>query len=438
MFRSIVVVLAMLAATLVPVSASAQISAPPKINVSSNGFTASNKTFIPRGANYIRLTSDGASAPYWYISTFEPGQYNASAIRNALSQLSYDKYNVIRTFIDIGNERNDGQGVMHGMGLGMNDNRPVNPDYMANVADFVKAATERNIYVIPVLYRFPQNCYYYTIVQNGGACNKTIPTANVDGRNALYMDKGHVAAKAEYMKQFSLDLLNRLGNTNGILAYASDNEAYFEANKAPFATKTGSVVADGKTYSMSTSAGRQSAADNSFAGYTTKVKAGLKAGDPNGKIIIGVYSLFAVGKTSYDGFATYCSTDCNPTIDYRYPARAKVADVDAIDIHFYPRDSNTGYTVQNELNTTEYKQFTKPWFVGEIGAHRDFFNNDIVTAAYTVRDAQIAVCKLGAKGSLFWTFDNQDNEDQQRLFTLMENGGAINGVLAPIANPTFC
>lgn len=439
MFRSIGVVLALLATTLVPVSASAQTNALSKVNISSSGFTVGNKTFTPRGANYIRLTSDGASTPYWYISTFEPGLYNPTAVRNMLGQLSYDKYNTVRTFIDVGNERDDGQGSQHGMGLGMNDNRPLNPDYMANVADFISAANARGIYVIPVLYRFPQNCYYYKIVQNGNTCSKTVPTANVAGRNALYLDKGHVEAKTEYVKQFSADLVKSLGNTNGVLAYASDNEGYFEANKAPFATKTGTVVgSDGKTYSMATTTGRQSAADNSFANYTTKVKAGLKAGDPNAKLVVGLYSLFAVNKTSFDGFATYCSTNCSSTIDYRYPVRGRVADVDVIDVHFYPRNTNTGYTVQSDLNTAEYKQFTKPWFVGEIGAHKSFYNNDIIAAAYAIRDAQTAACKLGSKGSLFWTFDTQDNDDQRYLFTLSESGGAINGVLAPIANPTFC
>jgi|SRR6185436_4099041 len=439
MFRSIGVVLALLATTLVPVSASAQKNVTPNITISRAQLTADGKPFTPRGTNYIRLTSDGAATPYWYISTFEPGLYNPTAVRNMLGQLSYDKYNTVRTFIDIGNERNDGQGSVHGMGRGMSDNRPVNPEYMDNVADFVRAAKERNIYVIPVLYRFPQNCYYYTIVQNGGVCGTNALTVNVAGRNALYIDKGHVNAKAEYLKQFSSALISRLGSSNGIFGYASDNEGYFEANKAPFATMAGTVVgSDNRTYSMSVPAERQAVADNSFANYTTKVKAGLRAGDPNGKLIVGLYSLFAVNKTSFDGFATYCSNDCNPAIDYRYPVRGKVADVDIIDVHFYPRNANTGYTVQNDFNTVEYKQFVKPWFVGEMGAHRSFYGNDITSAAYAMRDAQTAACKLGSKGSLFWTFDTQDNDDQRYLFSLSESGGAINGVLAPIANPTFC
>lgn len=437
MFRSVFLVAALIAAMLVPVQANAQTNLS-RVDIGSN-LTVNGNTFTPRGANYIRLTSDGATSPYWYISTFEPGQYNPTAVRSMLGQLSYDRYNTIRTFIDIGNERTDGQGSVHGMGHGMSDNRPINPEYMDNFADFVKTANERNIYVIPVLYRIPQNCYYYTIVQNGGQCSTNVPTANVAGRNALYMDKGHVAAKAEYMKQFSSALIARIGSTAGVLAYASDNEAYYEANKAPFATKTGSVVnSDGKTYSMSTSAGRQAAADQGFATYTSRVREGLRAGDPNGKLTIGLYSLFAVGKTKYDGLSTYCSSTCISSVDYRYPVRGKFANVDVIDVHFYPRNPSTGYTVQSDLNTTEYSTWTKPWFTGEIGAHRDFFNNDIVSAAFAMRNAQTVACQLGSKGSLFWTVDNQDNVDQQRLFTLMENGGAINGVLAPIANPTFC
>jgi hypothetical protein len=438
MLKTVILVIALITAMIVPITTTEAQTTIPRVSIGTS-MTVGGQTFTPRGANYIRLTSDGASTPYWYISTFEPGLYNPSAVRNMLSQLTYDKYNVVRTFIDIGNERTDGQGSVHGMGHGMSDNRPVNPEYMDNFADFVKAANERNIYVIPVLYRIPQNCYYYTIVQNGGQCAVSVPTVNVEGRNALYMDKGHVAAKVEYLKQFSSALVARIGNTAGVLAYASDNEAYFEANKAPFASKTGSVVnSDGKTYSMVTNAGRQAAADQGLYTYTTRVREGLRAGDPNGKLTIGLYTLYAIGKTKYDGLSSYCSTNCIANVDYRYPVRGKFANVDIIDVHFYPRNANTGYTVQADLNTTEYTTWTKPWFTGEIGAHRDFFNNDIVSAAFAMRDAQTVACQLGSKGSLFWTVDNQDNADQQRLFTLMENGGAINGVLAPIANPTFC
>jgi hypothetical protein len=396
--------------------------------------SATGRTFTPRGANYVRLaqTSEGIV----YHSSFEPGRYDAGAVSAFLAQLQHDGYNTVRVFID------HGYGTpAHGIGRGPGTADPVYGPYMDNVAAFVREAASRGIYVIPSLDYFPQNDHYWGVVGRAGG-----PTANVDGQNRYYMDGGWVAAKVEYMKQFAAALLARVGgeNAGAVLAYQSDNEVFFESSKAPFDKLFGTATPhNGLTYDMSKPADRQQAADASLVEYSHKIKRGLLQGDQNALMTMGFFTNLAVGKAGFDGLMTsYCSTNCRPDVDYRVPGRASAVSIygvaEVLDVHVYPRGGG-GTQLADDLRSIETNAFRRPYIVGEIGAFKPYFNNDIRVAAYAMRDAQIATCRAGAKGWLYFAWDTYERLAQLEFyFQLAESHGAINGQLAPIVRPDPC
>ena len=66
-----------------------------------------------------------------------------------------------------------------------------------------------------------------------------------------------------------------------ILAYQSDNEAYFEANHAPYDEMAGTVTpVTGVTYNMADPAQRQASADASLIEYTHRVGRGCWRATP--------------------------------------------------------------------------------------------------------------------------------------------------------------
>jgi hypothetical protein len=402
----------------------------PRIVSSPSGLHLSTGApFVARGANYTRLARD--SAGNVYHSTFEPGRYDQARVTAFLEQMRHDGYNTVRVFIDHG-----GAGGDHGIGRGIGTHDKAYGPYMDNVAAFVLAAAARGIYTMPSLDGFPVNSYYWDLVGRAGGGNPQ----NMGGQNLSYMERGRVLAKAEYMTNFAVALLTRIGDHNrtAILAYESDNEAFFETDKAPFNTRTGEVTPfNGVTYDMSKAADRQQAADASLAEYTIRLKRALAAVDADALLAMGFFSYQAVGKQGPDGFATYCEKECQSGGKYWYPGRAGILSywgaVDLIDVHMY---ENHGAPV---LDALEMQHRKDPYIVGEMGAHKPHYGNDIIRAAYAMRDLQKEACALGAKGYLYFTWDTTEPlASLDQFFHLTDHNGAINGVLAPIVRPDPC
>lgn len=397
--------------------------------------SVTGKTFQPRGANYVRLAPlDTAS----YHSTFEPGKYNVTTARAFLTQMKSSGYNTARVFIDPGGADANNP---HGIGRGMGTYDKAYGPYMDNFASFVNEAAARGIYILPSLDVFPVNSYYWDIV---AAKIAGVGTPNMDGRNLSYLDKGRVAAKAEYMKNFAQALIDRVGaNESAVLAYQSDNELFFETNKAPFNKMSGTVTpVNGLTYDMSKPDQRQQAADASMVVYSILVKQELLKASPNAMMTTGFFTNRAVNKPGFNGLITnVCETNCPTTVNYWVPGRpssiAAWGGVDFLDIHIYPPTAT--YSPTTDLTNMEKPFFKKPFIIGEFGAKKSVYSNNITKAAYAMRDFRVATCQQGAQGWLFWTWDTYEDLASQSLFyKLPDNNGAINGQLAPIAQPNPC
>jgi hypothetical protein len=392
------------------------------------------KAFTPRGVDYVRLAKapDGST----YHSTFEPGQYSSATTQAVLNNIKTSSgYNTVRVFIDPGEFTTPS----HGISTGVSSTTPINAAYIANVADFIQRAAADGIYTIPVLSDIPANTYYYNTAGS--------PKAGIQGNNVLYLDPRYVAAKEEYMRQFVSALAGLLGSTaadSDVLAYESDNEVYFDTSKPPFSTLSGTLTSlDGLSYNMAVPADRQQAADANLVAYSLDMKKALTQSDPGALLMMGFFTNKAVGKTGFNGFTTYCSTNCKSGVDYRVPGRAASVSiyggVDILDIHVYPNSSS--YSLTTDLNSIEYSLFAKPYIIGEFGAIKSVYANNITTAAFAMKNLQVASCKLGAKGWLFWTWDTDTTTSlasQNLFYSLTDSRGAINGQLAPVARPDAC
>lgn len=352
---------------------------------------------------------------------------------------------MVRVFLDPGNEQHRQLGEPHGLGLGPDDKSLGTAAYLDNVADFVRKAAAHRIYVLPILDYYPQNAHYW------GVRGHYDPVAvNVSGENALWMVEGEIRAKQEFFASFVAAMRGRLGPRlmSTFLALQAQNEAFYQGDARPFSARSGTVSpASGGTYDMAVEADRQQAADASAVEFARRIAATVReSAEPKLMVTIGMFTYQAVGKAGPNGFQQFCSREpgaggvpCRENVDYRYPFRllslAQWANLPFLDLHIYPFPSQ--FSLDDNLRSSEWAQVTGPVIVGEFGAFRDAYEG-IEQAAYGMRDLQVDTCLRGFDGWLFWTYDTEESADQQRLFRLTEQKGAINGQLAPIARPDPC
>jgi hypothetical protein len=399
--------------------------------------TATGQTFVPRGSNYVRLTTPhGISS---YHSVFEPGRYTSEEADRVLGAMARDGYNAVRVFIDPGSVPDaDERGHPHGLGRGAQHDEPYHAPYMDNVADFVRRATHHQIRVMFAIDHIGQNIYYYRLT--GGWDSGEVP---IEGRNIEFLDGNYVRAKVAYLTQFVTGLKERVGSAlmSTVLAYGIDNEAYLDGKQGPFNRTSGRVrTLDGLTYDMAVPGDRQQAQDANFVAYANLLVDAIRKVDAQALVTMGTFTYGAVGKPGPRGLPQ----DAGP--DERFPVRPwslmEFSRLSFLDLHVYPVDQpglNAPYTLERDLATIEWNQGIRgPVILGEFGAFKWMYRDDIIAAAYSMRDLQVATCERGVDGWLFWTFDTDETPDQQRLFTLAHHRGAINGQLAPIVRADPC
>jgi hypothetical protein len=405
---------------------------------------ANGAAFVPRGSNYVRLARTPGGTEFH--ATFEPGIYDPARVEAALAAMQRDGYNTVRVFTDAGNIPDAGAGHPHGLGRGVADWGTVYPPYMDNVADFVRRADAHCLRVIVNLDGFPANSHYYTRVADRG------PSPDITGPNLWTLDSMHVQAKAAFVADFVRALRDRLGpdRLSAILAYQIENEAHVVANIKPFGSLGPQTVttANGQTYDMRNLGDRQRAVDDGFTYFANRMAAAIRSVDPGALVTMGVFTHAAVGKAGPDGLAQNCEGAGCPALDYRYPARpallARDTALSFLDIHVYPAPQpggvNDPYTLARDLGTSEWSAIAgKPVILGEYGALKTFWGDDLTRAAFGMRDLQVETCRMGFGGWLYWTWDTHEPlAGQPRFFMLDERGGAINGQLAPIARPDPC
>jgi hypothetical protein len=409
----------------------------PRVRAVGGELVVSSGRFVPRGSNYVRLAEPSGTSPYH--ANFEPGRYTAAEAERVLDAMAHDRYNAVRVFIDSGSVLDaDEHGHAHGLGRGAKHDEPLYGPYMDNVADFVRRATRHGIRVMFSLDHIGQNIYYYRMV--GTWKSGEVP---IEGRNIEYLDGSYVRAKAAYLQNFVHGLKERVGPEllSTVLAYGIDNEAYLVGDKAPFNRRSGLVrTMDGNTYDMSSPEERQQAQDANFVAYANLMVDAIHKEDPQALVTMGTFTYGAVGKPGPDGLPVVSKGD------QRFPVRPwslmKYSKLSFLDLHLYPVDQpglNTPYTLDDDLATIEWdKGIRGPVLVGEFGAVKWMYDDDVVTAAYAMRKLQVDTCQRGMDGWLFWSFDTNETAEQKRFFNLATSKGAINGQLAPLVHPTVC
>jgi hypothetical protein len=364
-----------------------------------------DSTFVPRGSNYIRLasldTTSGKS--FTYHSTFNVGLYDAERAETALTRMQADGYNTVRVFLT--------PSCPSGC-LGDPTGR-LSPEYVANLADFLRRAKSHGIYVIITTDSEPDTPYYLDIKDSTWS-------ADFGGTNSEYLLLGGIMVGQQFWSDLVLALIAQEAPLDAILAYAIRNEFFFDTSAEPLNWSYGSVTtASGTTYDMALEDDKQHMMDEGVVLYIDRIRAAILQVDPTALVTIG---FFPPDRPNVWNSA--------PRRIRTYPALWN-SSADFIDLHPYPGGYDLGKLVEN----FEMQDFAaKPVLMGELGAARSSYAS-AAGASLALHDWQVDSCNYGFDGWLLWTWDSTEQAD---FYNGLDDGGLINQSLAPINRPDPC
>jgi hypothetical protein len=370
---------------------------------------ATKKKFVPRGNNYIRLSTKTENGQTILShTTFDPGAYDHLRSANALSKMHQFGYNVVRVFL------NDSA-------IGTPTDGLSSP-YMANVADFLKLAAQNQVYVIITHDWLPGG--KYGDVLNAECCT----LFNVS--NLLHLAKSGTKAYQVFYEDLIKGLHALNAPTDAIFSYELNNELYFDNDQPPLSLTSGKVTTlNFTTYDMGTQADKDKMIAENMTYWIDSVRGTILYFDPTALVSVG---FFAPQKPK--------PTDTDQRLVVTAPAMWN-STADFIDLHTYllpadPSDPNQAMAAQmDSFGIVGMKE--KPIIMGEFGAQHLLGASS--TAAVHLAAWQAESCQFGFDGWLLWTWDlSQDEDPQNQYFTAVDGQGEINTTLAPVTRVDPC
>lgn len=358
--------------------------------------------FVPRGNNYVRLgqqtTADGSST--FGHALFDPGRYDAATVAADLARMHVDGYNVVRVFLSP-----DTLGAESG-GL--------SPEYMKNVVDFLGHSRDTEMYVIFTLDWLPGG--RYGEILNADCCDEFALM------NANFLPPAGVAANQAFFRDFASELIDRGAAVEHVMAYQVRNEMFFDSDQPPLSFSAGVfTTANGSSYDMSLAAEREAMIREGAIFFVDSVAAAIREVDPSVLVSVGLFVPHGPNSVRVG----------DPRLVVSGPIIWE-STLDFVDLHAY-----TGF----ELDLPEHVENfgvdgmeERPIVMGEFGGEVSRFPSTSA-AALAMRDWQVESCLLGFDGWIFWTWDLFEQPD---FFHALMDGGAINGVLAPVIRPDPC
>ncbi|MCP4643397.1 MAG: cellulase family glycosylhydrolase [bacterium] len=342
--------------------------------------------FTPRGFNHTVLQHRTSG---WH-ATFNLGVYNAAQLESTLAAMKRFGANCVRVWA---------WGYQDETGFtGGPDSCGLNAAYMENFVDFLRRATMRGMYVIPILDETPHNAYYdnVAIMAEGGT-----PDWTATGLGRQYLMKGPIAAKRQavldfvaFVKQADPNLLPT------VLGWSFANEVSVNHTELPFMRVEGTAtMPTGLTYDLADIGQRQACYDDTIVYWANELAAAVKAVDPAALTTAGMWTSDAHGRSPDDGLVP---DDKDPRRPPRPSALARQrCALDFLDVHIYPWDGTSKVRARAHERSIVMARGV-PAIVGEYGV---FKHNSLDEARVMLADMLGQAYAMGYQGDLFWVWD---------------------------------
>jgi hypothetical protein len=310
--------------------------------------------------------------------------------------MSADGYKLVRVFVSVATD----DGIVSQQSGATLDER-----YLANLKDFLAYARSSGISVVITTQWAPEN--YVRTDRN--------PVNSIGGMNGLYLNPKILSANLRFFRDLAA-AIRAASLDSAIYAFDLHNEGEFNSSEAPLNSNQWFRAPNGASYNLGTFGEKQRLMVDSVAHWIHWARESIRSQMPNVLITQSVFSPFLVRGSS--------------RVPFRLAA-IEAAAVDYLDAHVYAQNPDE---LDAELNGLGVGALTKNkrLVVGELGALQ---SKSIPDSVKLVRAMFDKTCRSGFSAWMFWTWDSHE---QTNWHNLSQEGGALNGVFAPVSNQLSC
>jgi hypothetical protein len=404
--------LAALLCMFVPPDAAGRQDAPPRLELREvNGVSkffdrTSGREFVPLGMNYIRLDTlrkqtDGTYFPYH--STLNRGVYDRARAEKALREMASDGYNTVRIFI---NCATDG-------GL-LDPGKPIDQEYIANFADFLRLARANRMLVMPTMDWIP--------VPAPPEEKRRLWCPDFQCTSVHILTPEGVRANREFLVAMFRELKKAGAPMDAFFGYELRNELTFEADLAPLSIDSGRVTtANEKTYDLADTTQKRAMLDEGVVFWVDEMRKAIRGEVPG--MLVGV-GLVAPQEPHPIRVGDGRVSVSRPLIER--------SSLDFIDVHVYLEPN--GMTLKEHAENLGISKATRKAVVmGEFGGTLLMYTNVDVTAREML-ELQKRASDFGIEGWLFWSWDKDVARD---TWAAADSGGVIRRAIAPAGKQTL-
>ena len=308
------------------------------------------------------------------------------------------------------------------------DAREINPDYLANVIDFLKEAQAHRIHVIFTSDWSPASNWLASIPLPTESQYDLAPPDNKLGINALMMSAAQVRLRANLIVQM-IASVRRVDPAllNVILAWELQNETAFDVTARPFSQTSGTYLFAGRTYDLGSDRQKQSLMDAITVQWANVCTDAIHRADPRALVSDSVFTFAAVQRI---GPGTLSQ---DKTRDSRVPARLLAlagTHLDFMDMHTYAskgQGRSFAGNLEADFASEEWETLKpalrkagKPILAGETGlfgddvASRDGRGIDKPLALSILREHTKVVKGAGFAGALYWSYGSPNCTSEDR------------------------
>lgn len=361
----------------------------------------SGDRFVPVGPNLHFLALEGDT---FVDRLFAPSSYDPERVDAELSAMRALGYTVVRTSLDL-----CVRDCIGAAGGGLRD------DYLDDVADFLGRAQNQGLFVILTSNDLPVDAGYVPRVE-ATCCDP------FDGYlNSHYLSAVGVTEWSRYWRDVLSALIERRAPLEVILAYELRGELFLSSDKPPLSLDDGIVTtANGEAYDLSDPVQKLKMVDDGVQHWIDSVAGVIRELDPTALVTVGV-------------FPPNSPNEWRPGDNRLVPKASTFAasNIDFLDLHVYPgylpfpaMMEDFGIEADTEL----------PRVLGEFGGFT-FVYGSPEDAAFGVQEWQVASCRHGVIGWMFWHWTGANDHE---VWTGSEGSGAIRQVLAPVNRTDAC